>query len=352
MNALYKNVQNAKLKSQIVFKNANKTRLKPHSIKTFNHNIRSVINKNYDDYSMQQKRVIFNSLKLKPCKYNDHLDSMFMFGSNRILKKLTKKKPVLHCRKYNNIHIYHFSDCSNFVLDNVGKRIMMIQHLFNKEDQEVHLYLFLTNCEKRFDFSKNVISPAMVNSAVTTFFQNGNSHVIIMRKEELPKVLIHEMIHLFNIDKEPKSEVTDYIQRRFPVKNLNGNMLYNEAWTETLATLINCAYLAKTEKQFRKMVNLEKEYGLVQSNKILNGFQTNSENFNRGFTPEIRETTAATSYNIIKAMHLQNANVFLRNLNNNGGLIKQLEKSRIKKRVVLPNNSAKMTFYGSHYQLR
>ena len=93
--------------------------------------------------------------------------------------------------------------------------------------------------EKKFPKKNEILGPNEVNSGLTFLDVHKNGDIILYRKEELLKVLIHELIHSNLIDE--KIIFSGSINEFSKLFCVNYNILLNEAFTESFATIINNA---------------------------------------------------------------------------------------------------------------
>lgn len=222
--------------------------------------------------------------------------------------------------------------------------ILFFQYFCNKNiTQEVYYY---PSSFKKV-FSKNPLSPREVNSGVTFIEKAEHQHthngkIVLFRKEEVYKVCIHELIHSFHMDypliihsHDMKSELCS----NYPI-------LLNEAYTESLATLINLyfVYLQKegymnhygvyhvpenhilNVTKLRAMFKNELNYELGLSKKVLNH---NGLKYNELYQLVKTDTclkkflqhTNVFSYYVLKPLILNNIDYydnFMKNYTNNG----------------------------------
>ena len=160
-----------------------------------------------------------------------------------------------------------------------------------------------------------------INSGYTSFDTKGNAKsIIIFRYEELVKVLIHELIHTFRVDKNlyTNSDVKNYVEQRFPMITHyefecehKHNILLGEAYVESLAHIFYCIFLSKF-LQKRNLFNYFMEYtikwSLIQTAKILEHYSVS--NFDDFFNSFVEEHTNTTAYYVIRSAILFNINKF------------------------------------------
>ena len=85
------------------------------------------------------------------------------------------------------------------------------------------------------------------------------------RKEELYKVLIHELIHYLKLDLVRKVEFPDYY-KYFNIPQ-NTEIRLNEAYTEIFAVIFN-SMINTNESELISVLNRELKYSLYQCAKI------------------------------------------------------------------------------------
>jgi hypothetical protein len=76
--------------------------------------------------------------------------------------------------------------------------MLSIMDLYSKKNININIYFYPTNLKKIWN--NNLLTPDIINSGFTSFSTN-DSYIVIYRKEEYNRLLLHEMIHLLGIDK-------------------------------------------------------------------------------------------------------------------------------------------------------
>jgi len=208
-------------------------------------------------------------------------------------------------------------------------------------NQNVNLCLIYAPNKKTISKNNTIITGSNINSGST---YPGMS-ITCWRKEELYKVLIHELVHYFEFDFHSKS----FNEYKLNIPDVNGNDSINESFTESLALIINLLFIIfKNNKNkldrkivcntFMKMLNDELLYSLFQIGKVISimGGQ-NYDDYEKGKIT-INQNTSFRSYFIIKTFILLNL----------GSYIKFIDKSpivnndtRINEYVNLINESVK-----------
>ena len=107
--------------------------------------------------------------------------------------------------------------------------------------ETLSIYIYLTPQKKKLPTdSKTIISSPHVNTGVTYHCKTDNE-LIVYRKEEWKKVLIHETFHSFGFDfiDNNAKQIQEYVKTIFPVKS---DFLICEAYTETWSRILNSAF--------------------------------------------------------------------------------------------------------------
>ena len=188
-----------------------------------------------------------------------------------------------------------------------------ISHL-NDDTRDIDLTLYLSNKKKHLPkllkskiseeieiskkIKKKIIGAKEINSGCTTFLGTLPNKVSIWREEELGKVLLHELIHSLEYEKQHNHTFTDYIYNNFDIKRSNTVRLF-EGYVETNANLINIILtILESKKQpnklFLQLLNIEIKYSLFQVSKILKYYGYN--NFDDFYKPNILEEDKTDRY--------------------------------------------------------
>jgi hypothetical protein len=159
----------------------------------------------------------------------------------------------------------------------------------------------------------------IVGSAVT------EAEILVYRKEEMIKVLTHEMIHAFGLDaKNIPEEKEQYINEHFKLNCKSANI--NESFTDSLACLINTVIYTHLQrpKDFNKQyaINIKKEsqHILNQAIKVLvhnKYFIQKSQQPQLSHPSHVCESTHVTSYYVLKAVVYSNLSEFIQLLSIN-----------------------------------
>lgn len=230
--------------------------------------------------------------------------------------------------KYNNIEIYI---CSNKPLRNKDyidyvEFIMFftrfIIYTFNKIKilrKPLYVYLYLTDHKKEFPLLDKSLTPENVNSGLKTTYHD-KIEIIIYRKEELFKVIIHELTHAFELDDISSISSQEELIKNYFQKNVS--LRIQESVTDTLACLYNIAIFSKILSIILKLpynyifeyVYFHEYYYIIRKAKqvlIYEGYDINDDGIAINNRYRKGEDTHVISYYVLKAMNFYQINNFL-----------------------------------------
>lgn len=180
-----------------------------------------------------------------------------------------------------------------------------IDYIPTPDRKELNIIIVPTVFKKEFP-ADNVFNSQNANNGFTTLFRKtGRKEIFIYRKEDMYKVLIHEMIHYFDRDLKGKYR----IQNNENILLLNmfvddTNLIdMNEAYTETLAVYL---YIVFTNKESGKLGS-ELERYRVRFIRIMNGLAMYAHNNGR----ENVQKSHVYSYYVCRAVLFDHLDEFL-----------------------------------------
>jgi len=178
--------------------------------------------------------------------------------------------------------------------------IEYIKSISIKSDKPLIIVLVLSNLKKLYPVKNKVITSENVNSGYTDF---TNNIIFIWRYEEFEKVLFHEIIHFYELDKSNHS-VPNIINTDIYSHN------YYEAITDLYGILYHIIYISIITKiELKILLELEISYIKNQAIKLNNFF--NLYNWKHKPNKYINQSTSAFSYYILKYLLFE----YLLNLN-------------------------------------
>jgi hypothetical protein len=248
--------------------------------------------------------------------------------------------------------------------------------------KNITIYLYFTSLEKQLPKTNiSVLDEHNVNTAFTTTCPK-DSEIVIFRKEEWFKVLIHETMHNFSLDFSIMNNdiVTECILNIFKVDSLvNAYEAYAEFWAEIINSIFCSFYSIKDKYNINEFlskceiyINFEITYSYFQLVKTLH-FMGLTYNDLYSKTNKARllrenlykENTNVLSYYIIKTILINNYQGFIywckknnfalldfkKTIGNQNEFCKFIEKN-FKSVTLLDNIDETNTFYLELYKKR
>jgi hypothetical protein len=289
----------------------------------------STINEKSNRYVLEEKEPteinIFEKNPYIPQTFKNTIISFHKNYSYRVIFPKCSVDLNIHCKNENiDELLYHILEILKFM--------MSVDD--NKKSFSLHIYL--TDYKK--SVSRGSYTPEGINSGST----DRNNTILIWRKEDILKVLIHEIIHLLGLDNvEDSQEIIDHYNEKYRLGNKKLNVY--EAYTEIWALLIHSYYLAvvtqsildtkiSVKELFNDFVLIEKYWCNELGGKLLGYFKEKED---------VDKRTNTTSYYIIKTEILNDLKGFLNlcknpkislKMNDNKRFLDYLKKlSKIKK---------------------
>lgn len=252
--------------------------------------------------------------------FNKHLDLDLLneFVDMEIIDSLLKQSSYKNTFKirYKNliINLDIIGEAKIVPLPILNKLVNIIiilgQYKSKTRSITINIDIYLTDFKKKLNNKTKSLGSREINSGFTT----SGHKLCIFRKEELYKVLIHELIHYLKLDLVRPVEFSDY-HKYFNIP-VNTEIRLNEAYTETFAVIFNSMINTKSEKELISVLNRELKYSLYQCAKILDyfNFKTALEFFKRNDgNTKFNQRTSVFSYFFVKTLILFNLDVFLKN---------------------------------------
>ena len=230
------------------------------------------------------------------------------------------------------IHSNDFSDSSINLLHYI---VHFVCNLAPSNTKSIEINLYLLNHKKLINMSKSIFTKNEINSG---FCRNGlfESSITIYRKEELVKVLLHELIHALQYDyRNDSQEVVEFYQEKYNISSEKVNSY--EAYTEIWANLVNCFLISQfhnrnQKSMFYALISLESDFCELQKDKVFYESKLSEK------TIDINQQTNVLAYFIIRCELYQEElfNEFLKFCRiNNENYIKMTKKEDFFRKVLL-----------------
>jgi hypothetical protein len=226
--------------------------------------------KEYKKYILAQREPL--TYKLVHSKSFDHMPAHLMkaFTGNYVDKSVIKTVPeqfysIQFTIDNTHVQLYIVNTPSMISLQKCVNVIGMFIFFLNRlctQRQEVVLMMMTNDKPKRLPSTniegKTPLGPSHVNSGFTTFLDN---YCFVFRKEEMLKVALHELMHLYGMDYR-KNDSNDtnivQIQKQF---NIQGDVHYgaSEAYNELMTSLVMICFVVM-RKPHTTFTSFAKEY--------------------------------------------------------------------------------------------
>ena len=176
------------------------------------------------------------------------------------------------------------------------------------------VYVYLTPFDKNLpDKPITTIGTNNVNTAFTLACA-VNGEIVLFRKEEWMKVFIHETFHSYGLDfsSYSSSSIKESIKQIFPIQS---DFIIEEAYAETWARIINCAFTSYNSMGEKKKEEKKKEFLLymdfcLQNERLFALYQCNKVLNFMGLTYEDIYSNSEKSMYLRKNLYREDTNVF------------------------------------------
>lgn len=307
----------------------------------FMHNIFTLIQNESIKRNILPENILNNLLRIEKDIYSEFtslevIDEIETLMNFKILYNVTYKNIQISLTIFNNSPNF-----SRKELEIILKRTIIMAELKQKQTNRsrvnINMVLIMSRKKKLINMDGKTLGPNEINSGVSTYSENENdTKVVIYRKEEINKLIIHELIHNLKLD----FVFIDYdMFHRFVNINPDTIITFNESYTEIMACIINsiiCSYEFKNKKNRKlacQFINYELCFNLFQVSKILvnYGFNHAGDFFCKHKDNRYKQNTNVFSYFIIKTGLLLNIEHFLDFIFANDFLEQPISKNYSKK---------------------
>jgi hypothetical protein len=322
--------------------------------------IGNLFNELYRSYKKIQNMIKSNKIHVNTIVPNtpndipstDLLDSHFCIENLKdIVNQQTVKVIVYSCSIKNvkiKIYLNDLTTCQDihkYTIHHVFSIIdMLLGYSSIKNLKTLNIFLYLTDKEKKLPMSNIcVLNKEHVNSAVTYSCSN-NGEILVFRKEEWLKCLIHELFHSLCLDfinLRSDINVKKYLNGLFCIKS---DFLLSESYNEWWATNLNCllnAFMMLEKKSNKKeclsfyhlCLLTEQMFSMLQITKVLNHMGMDyqmlvNKNIDKYIKENLyKENTNVFCYYIIKGLLLFNNNETFRFFKNNNTSLLNFDKT-------------------------
>jgi hypothetical protein len=167
--------------------------------------------------------------------------------------------------------------------------------------RKINIIVYDIPKKKQLPAKKQYIESKHINSGYCYPTSTSDDiNIVIYRREEFYKVLIHELLHFFDIIPYNQELQTLYANMFSSVPNIN----VNEAIVELYAIHINCEIISRLKnKDLKKLLEIEYNFSITQCKKLLKQQDVDIFDIVKN-TFSWTENTNAFSYFILKHIFL------------------------------------------------
>ena len=223
---------------------------------------------------------------------NDDLDNL-----NKTFE-LCWKTPIdgnINVELVNNTDNKMYIKTTESNIKKISKRIKFLiyvgeylKYKSNNTSKVFNIYIILSNLKRYFPEKDKKVSVTHVNGGYTDFNENI---IFVWRHEEFEKVLLHEMIHFFDMDSR---------DAHFHTKlDINGPTSFYEAKTDFYAIFYHLIYLSIITRLPIKML-LEVEFAFIENQAMSLNDHFHLGTWKYKLNKNINQSTPALSYYILK----------------------------------------------------
>ena len=278
-----------------------------------------IINKTINNVSLKNEifknEFFFPNTIIKWIKNNIHTEINYKFNINNLLINLnfytnniniiTKEHIIKVLTLFNFFNYYYDNNCF----------------------QNLYIDIYLTPFKKFLPKNNNDdIYPFNINSGFSSHGCYKNKRIVIFRDEEWFKVLIHEVIHTYNLDFSINNnyELKNQLKNFYKIDSIYDiNETYTESWARILNIIFYCFFEERKENSkiknknrffilLNKIIIIEQKFYFDQIKKIVNIV----------YDSEYKEITNMFCYYILTYCIMKNYKIFLKwCYNNNKNLI-------------------------------
>lgn len=209
------------------------------------------------------------------------------------------------------------------LLIRIIKRLYIVYNLF-KINKQFKFWLIPTDVNKWFP-KKGIVTPKHVNGGFTYITNDAYTsiaNIYIYRREEFPKVMLHELMHHSYIDtsNNPKFN-NNFINKLKIICDIDNNtsFLPNEGIVEGWALILQLLFISyEYNIPFSVIINIEQKWSAKQTARLL-FYKNNRSNDYKDYKTDNdwEETSNSYCYFVIKTFLISNIDNFITNTYNN-----------------------------------
>ena len=252
------------------------------------------------------EKVDIKELKYSPFIAKEHLKKIEEDNWSLIKRKCTLNDFTWTVHQYNSESNERFNELS-------VSRIAYILALHNYNDNvKLNIYLYPTKFKKEITRDKKW-KPVNINGGMTSS-TSSTRDVYVWRYEEMPKVVLHEMVHAMQIDDALfENNLSKRFINEFGLMSSNYINVF-ESYTEIVAGIMNIMLfcIENNKDNLYDLLNIERNWSLFQAAGVLkvSGYE-DIEKF-LGNKDKLIQETNVFSYYILRSAHMYSIEKYLK----------------------------------------
>jgi hypothetical protein len=259
----------------------------------------------------ESKKIIIDSLNDK----KDYISFVYEYYYNN--NKGVKGTITFNCKKK---YLDNVDNIIKKIIKIVGFYVKYTENKKNVPDITIYYIDINKNLPKGSKNKDNVLGKDIINSGF-----KFNNNIVIYRNEELFKILIHELIHYYNIDEFIKEDnkVSNYLLNNiYNINTPKKELKIYEACTEAIATMLNIIFFSEKINMDNLIHNLYIEivFSLIQNSKLFKyvNIENSKDIYLKYKKPtKFKQNTFVFEYHYLKSKLLLNFNNLIKFINNN-----------------------------------
>ena len=287
--------------------------------------LKSILKSSQDEELLEYNDILFNSPSsrqtIHEMLYNNtfvSIDVQHHYESEDIIYEQYEGDNL-------TINLYKLRTDTDKYIDRIVTTISLMRAISKEYDGSMNpltLNIFLGHQTKQITTNSGNPVPLCSDNINSGSCLPGK-FVNIWRKEELIKVLVHELIHFHGFDFNHMDHNYDKLQNTIDTQiNVNGIDRCNESYTESLAILIYLCVMSKLLNiSFDVLFIMELKFLLFQVCKTIKYFKGSS--IRDMFRITFLQNTSVRSYFIIKLIILVNFDRFVKFIDLNGCIMER-----------------------------
>lgn len=207
--------------------------------------------------------------------------------------------------KGENCIIYSFGPLPRHIWQFATKAIDLLDHLFSNIGHAIVKIALAYSKSKKQLPKTGYLQPQHINSGVSMM---RGMCCVIYRQEEMQKVILHELMHLWGVDAQRNEQLDAKIEKHFKITSMYTTIRLGETYNDVLCCIILSAIRAFKKDQSQDSFDIQFKKQLDRTRRHVLSKAANMIQFYDG-RPWV-EATHAFAYYVGKAIVFDNLHAF------------------------------------------